>query len=717
MFFKSLNFLNEGVKSFHGIFKVKEFSADDQVLFYLQPQESLNSFSIVLNNNNLLYKLNYGSTEEIIYQSYNVQLGEQFCVALDIDKFSNYFGGNVASFFGNPGSLKLYVAGTPSLENTFAGNIYTIGFSNARNHQKLLDIFNEIGTAKDYENLFNNYIGSVGYDGGNSYFGSYLNELGNRNQVDVGFWQYVIDGGTPSSYPIFRLLDNVASYSLVPTIVFDSYSLDINANCYWEDYVPLTYFSQYVTDAKGDSYYDLDFIQFNINYPSPSKFLEEEQNGSWTYEELQAEYSNPIQRTYASLDNQLFTGYLDYTDLQNKSQKNYKYDTSESLVRTYVSFQYVADGANAPEGYFLNTELPPKESIIDPGTDWMNTKYEVINNMIIYPPKTADTSLLALVTHIEFNVRGILKNKVNIKTLEYASQAFNDVEPNPVGTRFGTSIYPYKKSGAYLNYKDQNPFTIYKGSSPYLYLTRYSGIELKGTYDPMITRGLLVPVNETKSSNYKVLALQTAIRFDQDFFPYAPTEIFEIESKDAHIKFFMVANHPSGKRAKIYAINALTGRLEDNIGFYWNGKIVKEPSITIKEWGFLGISFPNLLDFSNTVGSVRLNGPIMFNTISYYQSTNLQEVTEKEYRLWFSVKSSLSGPLEWDFWKTAPYLWQGVLVKSSTSYYGVDPSTIYNSYTGTNKIIIDTDKVLTLNSYNYSVYQDISWTQSTINAV
>ena len=28
MFFKSLNFLNEGVKSFHGIFKVKEFSTD-----------------------------------------------------------------------------------------------------------------------------------------------------------------------------------------------------------------------------------------------------------------------------------------------------------------------------------------------------------------------------------------------------------------------------------------------------------------------------------------------------------------------------------------------------------------------------------------------------------------------------------------------------------------------------------------------------------------
>jgi hypothetical protein len=313
--------------------------------------------------------------------------------------------------------------------------------------------------------------------------------------------------------------------------------------------------------------------------------------------------------------------------------------------------------------------------------------------MIIYPPKTADTSLLALVTHIEFNVRGILKNKVNIKTLEYASQAFNDVEPNPVGTRFGTSIYPYKKSGAYLNYKDQNPFTIYKGSSPYLYLTRYSGIELKGTYDPMITRGLLIPVNETKSSNYKVLALQTAIRFDQDFFPYAPTEIFEIESKDAHIKFFMVANSSDRNRARVYAINAKTGQLENGIAFYWNGKLVREPILTIKEWGFIGISFSDILDFRNTQGLIKITGPVTVNTVSYYQTTTLQEVQQVTTRPWFKVMYAGTEELDWQFWNIPAYKWGNVMVISTKSYYGVDPEAIYKSYTGTNKIIIESDDI------------------------
>jgi len=211
--------------------------------------------------------------------------------------------------------------------------------------------------------------------------------------------------------------------------------------------------------------------------------------------------------------------------------------------------------------------------------------------------------------------------------------------------------------------------------------------------------------------------MQSAIRYDQDSFPYAATEIFEIKSKNAHIKFYMSAIHPTGQRAKIYAINVKTGNVEDGIAFYWNGKIVKEPVITVKEWGFLGISFPNLLNFENMSGSINLNGPITFNTISYYQSTNLQEVQQIEVRPWFAVKNSSPLTLEWDYWKSSSYMWDGVLILASTSYYGVDPAVIYKTYTGTNKIIIDTDKVFSVNSYEYKVYSDILVFKTTVDAV
>lgn len=716
MYFDNLNFLNQKIRSFYGSFKFLEEPLTTQILFRIESENSSDYFEVSTQNKDIIYKLRYGTTEEILARfSWSgedpftgIALEEMFSAGLDIDKASSYFGGNVASFFGNINTLKFYIGGRANLTQTFTGKMYKIGFCTSRNHKKIEYLFNERGIPVNDENVFDLYLQTtdVEYNSTDNYFGT--------NDAE---WDQLIDSGSVDSYPLEGFQVHTASYTLVPSTYFNNYTLDIDIQGYWEDYIPLTYFAQYVEDSKKNSYYDLDLIQFNINYPAPSIFVEEEQTGEWTYRELSDEYNIPIQRTYESLDNQLFTGYLDYNDLKNRAFKNYKYDTSASLVKSYVTFQYVENGANLPESNFINIQKPSNDSIVVPGDDWMSTKYEVVNNMIIYPPRDVRVLDLALVTHLDFNVKGVIHNKVKIRNLEYASQAFNSTSPNPIGTRFGNEIYPYKKSGFYFDYKERNPFTIYKGSSPYLYLTRYTGIELKGAYDPMVNRGLSIPVNKDMSANYKVMAMQAAIRYDQDAFPYASTEIFEIQSRNTHIKFYMVAIHPSGERAKIYAVDVHTGRLEDGIEFYWNGKLVKEPVITVKEWGFLGIQFRNLVDFSSRVGSINLNGPIMFNTISYYQSTNLQEVQKVDVRPWFGVKYAIPEPLEWDYWRTSSDVWNEVLILSSTSYYGVDPSTVYKSYTGTNKIIVDTDKVFTVNGYEYTVYKGITSKQITSDAV
>ena len=716
MYFDNLNFLNQKIRSFYGSFKFLEEPETTQILFRIESENSSDYFEISTQNKDIVYKIKYGLTEEILATfSWSgedpftgIALEEMFSAGIDIDKVSAYFGGNVASFFGNINTLKFYIGGSSDLTQTFTGQIYKVGFCTARNHKKIDYLFNERGIPVNDENVFDLYLNTpdVDYNSTDNYFGS--------NDAE---WDSIVDSGSVDSYPVEGFQTHTASYTLSPSSYFDNYTLDIDIQGYWEDYIPLTYFAQFVENEKKSSYYDLDLIQFNINYPAPSIFVEEEQLGEWTYKELSDEYNIPIQRTYESLDNQLFTGYLDYDDLKNRVYKNYKYDTSNSLVKSYVTFQYIENGANLSESNFINIERPSNDSIVVPGENWINTKYEVVNNMIIYPPKDVRVLDLAIVTHLDFNVKGIINNRVKIRNLEYASQAFNSTSPNPIGTRFGNELYPYKKSGFYFDYKERNPFTIYKGSSPYLYLTRYTGIELKGQNDPLINRGLSIPINKDLASNYRVMAMQIAIRYDQDAFPYASTEIFEIKSKNTHIKFYMVAIHPSGERAKIYAVNVKTGRLEDGIGFYWNGKLVKEPVITVKEWGFLGISFPTLLNFDSRVGSINLNGPITFNTISYYQSTNLQEVQRVDLRPWFGVKYSVPLTLEWDFWRTSPFVWDGVLIMSSTSYYGVDPSTIYKSYTGTNKIIVDTDKVFTVNGYEYTVYKGITSKQITADAV
>ena len=49
-------------------------------------------------------------------------------------------------------------------------------------------------------------------------------------------------------------------------------------------------------------------------------------------------------------------------------------------------------------------------------------------------------------------------NNVNIKNLSYCSQALNESDASPIGTRFGTPIYPYTKTGIYYNFKIETEF-------------------------------------------------------------------------------------------------------------------------------------------------------------------------------------------------------------------------------------------------------------------
>lgn len=726
MLIENLGNLEKDVKGFYGVFKQKEKNSSKEILFQIEDSSNLNYLQAYVENSHITYSFYFNGSLSQVYSTPTNYVKEQFSIGIDFKKFAEYFGGSLAKFFGRKSLLKLYVGGNRLLENTFSGNIYSVGISTERNFSKIAHFFTDRGVVLDYLDLFS-------VDGGIPVT-TFWEELYDGLLPNTSVWSASVNSDNsyvaPSVVASASLLSFVSSYTVKLFENFNVYKVGISTDSYWEDYLPLTYFAKYVTDAKGNKRYDLDFIQFNINYPAPSRFTQENEFSSWTYEQLQEKFYNPIKRTYESLDNQLFTGYENYNDLKNKSFKTYKYDTEDSPVKTFVSFQYLASGANAPYTYFTNTISPDKNGILVPGSyvvgyttegkpiydSFENTRYEVVNNMIIYPPRHVDFNELAMATHIEMNIKDTESSPIKIRKLEYASQALNDTAPTMIGTRFGSELHSYKKSGLYLDFKGANPYSLYRGSSPYLYMTRYSGVQLRGNYDPAISRGIQIPINETRSSEYKVIAMQMAIRYDEDFFPYAPVQIFETESRGSLIKFYLVSVHPKGKRAKIYAINSKTGRLENGIAFYWNGKIVKDPILTVKEWGMLGISFSNSLNFQNYFGAIRITGPILVNTISHYKSTNLQEVQQVTNRPWFKVRSVGDTDFDWQFWDRS-FIWNGVLVLSSTSYYGVSPEDIYKSYTGTNKIIVDDDRVFGLGSYEYRALSGVIWQSGVQSAV
>ncbi len=711
LYFNNLNFLAQEVKSIYGVFKKTGSSryingVEQPMTLFKVIDPNQNYFHIYLYQDakKITYVTKFGDNPptEIEHENIEVITGEKFYAGFHIENLIKWYGGEVAAILGNISQCKLYIGNDENFASWFDGNIYKVGLSNARNHSLIAPAFGADGLPSDYDTI-EDYIHSITLDGG-----LYNQQL----------WDYIVDGGTAGLMLFDKILDHTASYTLVASRYFDEYQLDIDTVGYWEDYQPLTYYAQFVDDAEGDRVYDLDFLQFNINYPAPSKFFEIETDpAEWSYAELYNKFNYPKKRTYDSLDNFLFTGYRDYEDLQYNVTRTYKYDTSKSLVRSFVSFQYTKAGATQSSSFFTHIEPAAKEGTVEPGSNWISSKYEVIDNMIIYPPSNVDFNELSLVTHLEFKVKNILRNKVKLKKLEYCSQAFNN-NSNPIGTSPYVKMYPYKKSGIYYNYKGKNPYSIYKNTSPYLYMTRTSGIQVRGKQDPLINRGLLIPINENQTSDFdKIMAMQLAVRFDEDYFPYAPQQIFEIEAKNSYIRFYIVANDQTGQRGKIYGVNALTGRIENGIAFYLNGKIVKDPVLTIKQWAFLGISFSNLLDISGVFGSIKLNGPLLFNNISYYQSTNLQEVQKVSKRPWFQVKRSGPLTLDWEYWVPEFFLWNGVLVQSSISYYGVDPEDVYKSYVGTNKIITGTDKVFGIGECEYNIYQNVLWQQSTSSAV
>ena len=409
----------------------------------------------------------------------------------------------------------------------------------------------------------------------------------------------------------------------------------------------------------------------------------------------------------------MLTGWNNYQDLKEKALKYYEYNTESSAIRSYVTFQYVADGANLSQDNFTTT-IPAKENAVVDVSDyssWSTTKFEVVDNTIIYPRKDVDFNSLAIVYHLDFNIRGILTKPILLRKLELASQALNDNSFNPIGTRFGTDLFPYKRSGLYYDYKSNNPFSIYKGSTPYLYMNRTSGIQVRGDFDSNFDRGISMPINQSLAENYRVSAMQSWIRYDQESFTVTPIPLFEIRHKADTIVFFVVANDETGQRGRVYAKNKSDNSDFQGISYYLNGTLVREPVLTIKEWSALGVNFGEAVNFDLLIGSINLNSPALFNNVAYYQANNLQQLQSKINRPWLKVKQDGVTNINWSYWLNN-YTWEGVLVISASALYGVNAQDVYKTYIGTNKIIIDDEEGMIFDADKMKIYNDTTWSIS-----
>jgi len=681
--FENLNLLQGETKAFYGIFEIEEHSPDKQILFdlvndisgarltiSLEKKETIvesTTYEDYVINYTLSYKSSNGQTvERTVYQSTSHEENKIFLVGLHLPKFAQYFGQIVNSFFGAKQNIKIFVGGNSNYTNTFKGRIYRVGFSTQRNLAKIESLFNFFGVPTDYENIFDLYGGSISYDGG---------------LTETTFWPNSLDGGGPEDFEKINILPHLASYTLIPKIEFGKYRLDIGIDSYWEDYIPLSYFAKYVNDYGNKKYLSLDFLHFNIDYPKMSRISGD------------------------------------------------KYQTNGSVVKTYVTFQYLASGANSSQNTFTNTVLLSKSGIVRPGNEWLYSKYEVLNDTIIYPPVGVNFKSVSLNIHIEIAVDGIISNPVKIKSIDISSQALGQ-SPNRIGNRFGSELYPYKKDNQYFDYKVVRPFSVSKQSAPYLYLSGTSGIRMRGDFSASDNDGITLPINKSLKSFFKIGAFQLAMRYDEELFPVVPVQIFEIEEKNDLIKFYLVSDQATQKRGYIFAINESTGKLNNSVIYNLDGKAVKRATLSLKSWSMLGLAFTTPLDFSSFVGAFRVTSPMMFDAISFYQVTEEDEAERAAYRKWYAVRSEPDNILDWDYWNQLEstredpsnpgefftYNWSEVLFLSEFEPTILDPAKIYRQYVGTDRLVFDNDYVLRLENYKYSAFKDVRWSRQILDS-
>jgi hypothetical protein len=479
----------------------------------------------------------------------------------------------------------------------------------------------------------------------------------------LGIADLFVDGVVDDVDSHSDLMPKTATYTILGVQSYERILLDIATSSYWQDYIPLSKLTRTIDIAPPPTLQDpepvqqlieeLDFLQLNIDYPE-TKIIDTE-----------------------------------------------SFDTTSSRLKSYITFQRLDSGAAKTSSEFETTILASENRLIDASTPVEASKYEFVNGMVVYPPRPEITELdwdkWAIVFHIELENHSSNLTPYQIRYLQVGAKTLEVDDPNSIGTRHGTNLYPYIYSNNAYNYKEKNPHIVFKQATPYLYLTRHSGLRVCGELDLNVDRGAYFEIgNDTL--DISINAIQMSILADLNEFPLpeTPIKIFELESKNEKISFLLKRHNAENTKGIIYTESANNPPI-----YYLNGKIVASPVIELGEWNVLGISFLDSVDLSESVGKIKITSNILLNNISVYGldlENNAQDITN----------------LTWDVVDNENWNQLGTWRYSSVAdYYKVYDNgmkEIYQTYTGTNKISVDTssnDRSFQFKNYQYIGYMDI----------
>ncbi len=664
VYYDNINILSDRLSSVCGVFKSPESPIINQTLLLFKNKTTGAEIDIFLNINKLTYTYISPAGVETVIKIEEIDNNEYFVAGINLKDVESSKYSIIGNFFSNLDSISLNVGGY--FENSFAGKIFAIHFNNA--------FFFD----KDLSNFFSN--------------GFVLQTFETQN----------IAG---------ELIEYTANYSLLPVQQDNIVDLDIGVSGYWEGIQPMSFFGKYVKNRDGEPYYDLDMLQFNIDAPKRAE-LDSIMTEYLTYGALDLLYAK-----YSDLSNIILTGYANYTELQNEGAIEVAQTRIDTNVTSYISFQRYVDAGKKPYSDFVNVEDISYNNVISfDESAYTNTKYEIVDNTVIFPPKNPDFKDYYLGIHLEIKVRGINKKNLFLRRMELASLAFDSSSGYEIGTKYANPVYPFSRTKYLFDYKQKNPFTIYKDSSPYLYLTEFSGI-YANQFESDYTRGVLIPLNKTKNEEHFIGGFQFWSRYPLNIFPSTPFIIAKIKTETSDIDFYLDPDD-DGKRAFLRGYSYITGQEISNISFFQDGIEVENPIFYPKQWSAVNISFLDPINCNSFTGKIELYSGIVFNNIvEYVYAEQLTENSKTVYKKWFQIYTDQTTNNEINQWEnvevpageiseTSWRLSTAVLVPNQRTING---ETEYNSQVGLSVSVTDDLSALSIYSNGSDVYTDVKW--------
>jgi hypothetical protein len=465
----------------------------------------------------------------------------------------------------------------------------------------------------------------------------------------------------------------VGAYTLVPKKIGSSVVLDVASSGYWEDSLPLSYFGKPVRSNTRNRvlYYDLDNIQINFDAPSP---------------------------IISSVDS------------------SYSYDPKD--VKAYVTLQSKSSVGITPYSSYTNINTSGKSRVLNfddfTNNDIAYTKFEIVDGTIIFPPKQyVDFRDYFITIHFEIKSESLGSN-IEIKSLRMSSMAIDESSFYPINTPNGNKIYPFTRSEDNYVYRKMNPILISQESTPYLYLSQDSGINILPS-DSNLTRGISIPINSDKKPSYSVSGLQMFAFYNESKTFSSVKQFAKISGEN---KKYQITLEPESdkKRAKLVVYDLNTGAKLEGLKYYLNGKNVQDVYIEPLQWNFISISFENnLIDIPLTIGQLEIYPGFIFDNISLFKKsseiTGAETISDDWYKPYQDVNNlgiPVGSPNTWDMYDDET-IWRNVLNTQNITTSTIDGENIFNSYTGVAIVSGSDDKTLVVDFDSVSILNGTDW--------